>query len=340
MGSIIRDITGRKKAQKALLQSEREKAILNEIANVFLTIPDEKMYEEVLAVILKALGCSHGIFGYIGDNGDLIIPSMTKEIWSECRVEAKSIVFPRHLWGKSLWGRAIKEKKPFSSDGPFQVPEGHLPIRNFLTVPVVFMDKTIGLASAANKDGGFSEEDKAVLERIAGSISPILNARLQRDRQELERKRAEKALRESEARLKIAMDLANLVHWEYDVETGMFSFDEQFYGLYGTTSEHEGGPLMSAETYVRKFIPPEESNVVPESIIKTLSANDPNFTHQVEHRIIRADGEERHVIVRYGVVCDRTGMPVKIRGANQDVTERKRAAEAFTRFRAAAGRHH
>jgi PAS domain S-box-containing protein len=329
IGSIIRDITERKKAEEALQQSEREKAILNEIANVFLTTPDEKIYEEVLAVILKALKCRYGIFGYIGDSGDLIIPSMTKEIWSDCQVEGKSIVFPRHLWGDSLWGRSIKEMKTFCSEGPFQTPEGHLPIHNFLTVPIVFTDKTIGLAAVANKDGGFSEEDKTVLERIAGNISPILNTRLQRDKQELERKRAEEALRESEVRLKIAMDLAKLVQWEYDVKTGMFSFDEQFYALYGTTSRHEGGPLMSAEAYARKFIPPEESHVVAESIAKSLATTDPNFTDQLEHRIIRADGEERHIIVRYGVVCDQTGRVVKTRGANQDVTERKRAAEAL-----------
>ncbi|MHC1727010.1 MAG: PAS domain S-box protein [Syntrophobacteraceae bacterium] len=188
------DITERKRTENALQQSEREKAILNQIANVFLTIPDEKIYEEVLAVILKELKCRYGIFGYIGDSGDLIIPSMTREIWSDCQVEGKSIVFPRHQWGNSLWGKAIKEKKSFSSDGPFQIPEGHLPVYNFLTVPIVFADKTIGLVSVANKDRGFTVEDKTVLERIAGNISPILDTRLQRDKHELERKRAEEAL--------------------------------------------------------------------------------------------------------------------------------------------------
>jgi PAS domain S-box-containing protein len=322
-------IAERAVAEEALQQSEREKAIVNEIANVFLTIPDEKIYEEVLAVIRKAFKCRYGMFGYIGDGGELIVPSMTKEIWSDCQVEGKSIVFPRHLWGNSLWGRTIREKRSFSSDGPFHTPGGHLPVHNFLSVPIVFADKTIGLATAANKDGGFSEEDKTVLERIAGNISPILNTRLQRDKQELERKRVEEALRESEVRLKIAMDLAKLVQWEYDIKTGMFSFDDQFYALYGTTSEHEGGPLMSAETYARKFVPPEESHVVAEAIAKTVATTDPNFTHQLEHRIIRADGEERHVIVRFGVVFDQSGRVVKARGANQDVTERKRAEEAL-----------
>ncbi len=144
-----------------------------------------------------------------------------------------------------------------------------------------------------------------------------------------ERKRVEEALRKTEVLLKIAMDLAKLVQWEYDVQTGMFSFDEQFYALYGTTSRDEGGPLMSVWDYARKFIPPEESHMVAEEIANTLATTDPDFSNQLEHRIIRADGDERHINVRYRVVGDQTGKVIKIRGANQDVTERKQAQEAL-----------
>ena len=144
-----------------------------------------------------------------------------------------------------------------------------------------------------------------------------------------DRKQAEEALRESEARLKIAMDLAKLVQWEYDVKSATFSFDDQFYALYGTTSRQEGGMLMTADAYVRKFIPPEESHVIAGEIAKALASADPHFTDQFEHRIVRADGEERHIVVRILVVCDRTGEVVKIRGATQDITERKRAEGAL-----------
>jgi two-component system, cell cycle sensor histidine kinase and response regulator CckA len=169
------------------------------------------------------------------------------------------------------------------------------------------------------------ELERRVEERTAELVST--NEQLQRETQE--RRQIAENLRESETRLKIAMDLVKLVEWEYDVKTGMFSFDDRFYALYGTTSQHEGGPLMTAEAYASKFIPPEESHLVAEEIAKALATTDLNFTHQLEHRIIRADGEERHIIVRYGVVCDQTGRVVKTRGANQDITERKRAEEAL-----------
>ena len=138
-----------------------------------------------------------------------------------------------------------------------------------------------------------------------------------------ERKRAEDVLRESETRLKIAMDLAGLVQWEYDVESGMFTFDDQFYTMYGTTAEREGGTLMSAEEYARKFIPTEESSVVAAGIAELLA----NARFQTEHRIIRADGEERIIVVHGEAVRDQAGCIVKLRGANQDITERKRGEE-------------
>jgi PAS domain S-box-containing protein len=140
-----------------------------------------------------------------------------------------------------------------------------------------------------------------------------------------ERKRAEEALRESEARLKMAMDIAMLVQWEYDVRSGMFTFDDQFYALYGTTAEREGGTLMSAEDYVRKFIPSEEAAMVAEYIAEEPA----NPCFQLEHRIICADGEERFIVVRSETVRDESGCIVKTRGANQDITERKRAEKAL-----------
>ncbi|MGA9098191.1 MAG: PAS domain S-box protein, partial [Methanotrichaceae archaeon] len=144
-----------------------------------------------------------------------------------------------------------------------------------------------------------------------------------------ERKRAEEELKRTQSSIRIAMDLVKLVRWEYDVETDLFTFDDQFYALYGTTAEREGGPLMSSQDYARKFIPAEEASLVAEEISKALATTDPNFTNQVEHRIIRADGTEGFIAVRFAVVKDDKGRTIKTYGANQDITERKLAEKAL-----------
>jgi signal transduction histidine kinase len=113
----------------------------------------------------------------------------------------------------------------------------------------------------------------------------------------------------------------------------MFSFDDQFYSLYGTTAEREGGLIMSSQEYARRFIPPEEASIVAEETSKALATTDPNFTSQVEHRIIRADGTEGVIAVRFGIIKDSKGRTIKTYGANQDITERKKVEEELRQNR-------
>ena len=55
------------------------------------------------------------------------------------------------------------------------------------------------------------------------------------------RKRAEEALLTSQFHLSDVMDLAKIVHWEFDPDTETFTFNDSFYAFYGTTAEREGG---------------------------------------------------------------------------------------------------
>ena len=120
-----------------------------------------------------------------------------------------------------------------------------------------------------------------------------------------ERKKTEKALQESEEkyrwrenRLKIGMDIAKLVYWEYDGASDMFTFDYQFYELYGTTVDDEGGNQMSSEEYATRFVPPEEQAAVGVEVAKAVESYDPNYESSMQHWIIRGDGERRYLIVR------------------------------------------
>lgn len=209
LGDLSWDIIERKLTEETLRRSDEEKTILNRIANIFLTISDEGMYREVLTVVMQVMKSKFGIFGYIDETGDLILPSLSQEVWKECQVYGKSNIFPANSWGDSLWGKAIREKKTYYSNGPFNVPEGHIQINHFLTAPIVFGKETIGLISVADKEGGYTEKEKDLLERITRNISPILHARLQRDIQESKRKTVEAELRESEEKYRLLVKNAD-----------------------------------------------------------------------------------------------------------------------------------
>ncbi|HVP96906.1 PAS domain S-box protein [Methanoregula sp.] len=137
-----------------------------------------------------------------------------------------------------------------------------------------------------------------------------------------EQKKAEEELRESQVNLTEAMDLAHMASWEYDNQTGMFIFDDRFYTLYGTTAEREGGYRMPADVYFREFIHPNDRDrIIKETGQKRLTS-DPHLVSQVEHRIIRRDGEIRRMVVCTESIRDSKGHVIKIHGVNQDVTDR------------------
>jgi two-component sensor histidine kinase len=102
--------------------------------------------------------------------------------------------------------------------------------------------------------------------------------------------------------------------------------------MYGTTAEREGGYEMPAEVYAREFVHPDEINVVADEVNKAITTTDPDYVSQVEHRIIRRDGEIRHIIVRIAITKDANGRTIKTHGANQDITELKNIEEKLKRF--------
>ena len=137
-----------------------------------------------------------------------------------------------------------------------------------------------------------------------------------------EHKRTEESLRTSEAQLSKAMEIAKLGYWEYDVASNLFIFNDYFYDIFCTTADKVGGYTMSPERYSELFLHPDDRSVVEIEMKKALETTDPNFSRQLDHRVIYADGEVGYISVRYFVVKDEQGRTIKTYGANQDITER------------------
>ena len=198
---VGRDITKRKQAEEQLQRSEHQMRIKNQIANLFLTRPDEEIYGEVLQVLLKVFDSDYGLFGYIAEDGILALSSLTDDIWDRCEVAGKNIFFPYEAWG-GIWGRALADKKAYYSNEQHHVPEGHVPISRSLNVPILFQGECVGLLVLANKKTDYDETDKKLLQGIADYIGPILSARMQRDRIKNEQKLTADALIKAVAHLK------------------------------------------------------------------------------------------------------------------------------------------
>jgi len=178
------------------------------------------------------------------------------------------------------------------------------------------------LTIEAAEDSGFDASEQALLRELADDLAFGIHAL----RTAANERQAELALRDSQSTLVMAMDLAGLAHWEFDARTNTFTLDERIYTQLGTTAGREGGATMNADDYVRRFIPREDHHIIRDFAAAARAATEAGYTAQFEHRIRRADGSIGVVQVRASYVKDSAGRIVKVHGANQDITERKRSA--------------
>jgi len=138
-------------------------------------------------------------------------------------------------------------------------------------------------------------------------------------------KQAEEVIRELSRKNEEALRVAHMGHWEFDVASGLFLFNDQYYAVHGITAAEAGGYQLTAEEFAEKYVHPADARLVSGSIYQALSSTEPNFQTQFEGRILRGNGEPRHVTVWFRLERDQQGQPIKLYGVNQDVTERKQA---------------
>lgn len=142
-----------------------------------------------------------------------------------------------------------------------------------------------------------------------------------------ERRQVEEELKRMMAQLNLALDMANLASWEFDPESASFIFNDRFYKLYATDAECEGGYRMSAHDYSERFIHPDDRQRVAEIMADICKPEYNKDYLQLEHHIVRRDGEVRYIVVRAMSIVDQDGKRVTGFGVNQDITERKQDEE-------------
>jgi PAS domain S-box-containing protein len=136
-----------------------------------------------------------------------------------------------------------------------------------------------------------------------------------------ERRLAEASLKEKDARLSEAQQIARLGSWDWDPETGRVGWSDEMYRMHGLLPSGFAGAF---EAFV-KLAHPDDRAAFKEKCEDALRRREPLAA---EHRIIRPDGEVRALLTHGKVILDDAGRPTRVVGVMQDVTERRRAEEA------------
>jgi hypothetical protein len=144
-------------------------------------------YNNILKTILEVSHSKFGLIGYLdAETGANVCPTMTHEIWDECQVSDKKIVWAHELWKDSdaAWARCLNEGITILTNGedsPHTIPDGHMPLTRSLCMPLKTGyngDRTtVGILILANKETEYNKDDIDFLEKLADTIGPMIDVK-------------------------------------------------------------------------------------------------------------------------------------------------------------------
>jgi PAS domain S-box-containing protein len=133
-----------------------------------------------------------------------------------------------------------------------------------------------------------------------------------------ERKQIEAALRESEMRMSLAIEAANMGLWDWDLLSGRLVWTEVIQLLWGYAPGEFPGTQEAFESRVH----PED---LPDLKRVSEHAQKDRGPFQFEFRVVWPDGSLRWVSSRGRYLFDAQGKPTRLVGVIFDITERKQA---------------
>ena len=124
-------------------------------------------------------------------------------------------------------------------------------------------------------------------------------------------------------RLRVVAEVMGLGTWEWDIPNRELHWDEAMFRLYGLQAGDSAGDF---EAWIEQVLP-EDRERMAARLDEVLEGGAP---FREEFRIRRPDGSIHHIQAVAMVFRDETGRPIRMVGANHDVTE-QRQVEAEVR---------
>jgi PAS domain S-box-containing protein len=141
------------------------------------------------------------------------------------------------------------------------------------------------------------------------------------------RKKVEDALRENEAILNEAQEIANIGSYIWDIKSDHLEWSHHMYEIAGIDPDSFDGNLTET---INKMIHPSDRDQVNEQITEMLAQKS---TSEMKFRLVRPDGDVRWLRSLARFIFDDLGNPIYALGVHHDITDYQQAQDELKKHR-------
>lgn len=189
-------------------RKDRLQVVIAELLSAIIssTTSFAEMYQIVLDKARWLTESQHGFVSSIEkETGAHISNTLTKMRAEGCSVDATLYSLPEgpHKLYYSLWGHSLNAREGFFTNNPSAhqasvgLPHGHVPLKNFLSVPIILGNEILGQIALANSIRDYTEDDLEAIAQLGEVYAVVLHNR-----------QRENELRRSEERFRSMVEMA------------------------------------------------------------------------------------------------------------------------------------
>jgi len=314
-------------------------AIISRVQSRFIRAASPReIFDPLLTDLLEYTHSEYGFIGEVLESPEdgtrfLRILVLTDISWDD----ATRALFERHRQGESiefhnldtLFGAAITSGLPVIANDPQKdsrrggLPGGHPDMKSFLGVPLSYGGEMVGMVGLSNRPGGYDEALVDFLQPLFASVGAIIGA----VRLDAARRSAERALRESEERLRDTFEMAAVGIAHLAPDGRFLRVNQRLCEILGYA--RESLLVMSFQDVTL----PEDLAENLAHVKRVLTGEARSFT--LEKRYRHANGGMVWVSLTVALVRDARGAPDYFISVIEDVTSRKQTQAALLAAQAA-----
>lgn len=317
---VFRDVSERRRAERELREQTGNAETLLRVGSLLAQEHDlHRLVQVVTDEGTRLCGARFGAFFYnvVGERGEAYtlytLSGVPREAFARFPMPRNTALFGPTFRGEGVVRLADVTQDPrYGQSAPYHgMPDGHLPVRSYLAVPVVFRTGEVlgGLFFGHAEAGVFTERHERLLTGIAGQAAVAIdNARLYQRAQA------------SAERLNLALTAADLGDWSWDAASDVVTFSDRAADVFGIPP----GPHMTW-TEIQGLIHEDDRGRARREVERVVAER---AQYDIEYRVHRRDGSRVWVGVMGRAVYDAdrlTGMF----GVVRDITDRKRLEESL-----------